>query len=160
MVPMAARRSNFCQRCSPTVLITWSRYQARADASLGGSRRSTRSVTGSWRRPESNGRFVASKPLDAPIALVRRGGAEFQTSGLATNETRHVNAALLIADTDFVLLVVIALEYSLAPLKSRPRLPEWLQVPLRHREALESSPGMRPQHQGSPPRRLLRPPFH
>ena len=90
---------------------------------------------------------------------VWRGAAEFQTSGLATNETRHVNAALLIADTDFVLLVVIALEYSLAPLKSRPRLPEWLQVPLRYRETLESSPGMRPQHQGSPPRRLPRQAF-
>ena len=47
-----------------------------------------------------------------------------QTSGLATNETRHVNTALLIADTDFVLLLVIALECSLALLKSRPRLPE------------------------------------
>jgi len=29
-----------------------------------GSKRSTRSVTGSWRRRGSNGRFVASKPLD------------------------------------------------------------------------------------------------
>lgn len=45
---------------------------------------------------------------------VLRGGAEFQTSGLATNETRHVNTALLIADTDFVLPAVIALEYSMA----------------------------------------------
>jgi hypothetical protein len=43
----------------------------------------------------------------------------FQTSGLATNETRHVNTALLIADTDFVLPAVIAPEYSLAVLKSR-----------------------------------------
>src|SRR5688572_3073138 len=55
---------------------------------------------------------------------------------------------------------VIAPEYSLALLKSRPRLPEWLLVPLRSREALESSPGMRPQHRGSPPRRLPRQPFH
>lgn len=69
--------------------------------------------------------------IDFPPRLSRitegSGGAVqygIPTSGLATNETRHVNTALLIAGTDFVLVVVIALEYSLAPLKSRPRLPE------------------------------------
>jgi hypothetical protein len=34
-------------------------------------------------------------------ALCSAWGAEFQTSGLATNETRHVHTALLIADTNF-----------------------------------------------------------
>ena len=38
----------------------------------GGSRRSTRSATGSWRRRGSSGRFVVSKPLDLCIALVAR----------------------------------------------------------------------------------------
>ena len=73
-------------------------------------------------------------------------------AGFAANETRHVNTAPSIADTDFVLPAVIALEYLLAPLKSRLRLHECLPVPLRYREALESSPGMRRQRQGSPPR--------
>lgn len=34
----------------------------------GGSKRSGRSATGSWRRRGSEGRFVASKPFDVQIA--------------------------------------------------------------------------------------------
>jgi len=37
--------------------------------------RSTQSVTGSWRRHGNNGRFVASKPLDAPFTPVGRDSA-------------------------------------------------------------------------------------
>jgi hypothetical protein len=42
---------------------------------LGGSRRSTRSATGGWRRRGSNGRFVASKPFDVQLTPVGRGSA-------------------------------------------------------------------------------------
>src|SRR6266404_4477030 len=34
-----------------------------------------RSATGSWRNRGSNGRFVASKPLDGQLTPVRRGAA-------------------------------------------------------------------------------------
>jgi hypothetical protein len=37
---------------------------------LGGSRRFTQSATGSWRRRGSNGRFVASKPLDRELDVI------------------------------------------------------------------------------------------
>jgi hypothetical protein len=90
---------------------------------------------------------------------VRRRGAESQTSGLGTDETRRVNAPLVIAGP-MLLAVVIAPEYLQAFLKSRRRLPECLQVPLQHREALENSPGIRPQRRGSPPRSVPRQPFH
>jgi len=43
-------------------------YITPKDMLAGGSRRSTRSATGSWMRPGKNGRFVASKPLDLQIA--------------------------------------------------------------------------------------------
>ena len=66
---------------------------------------------GSRRRSGNNGGFVANKPLDAWIALCVAWGCGVSTSGLAINETRHVNTALLIADTDFVLPAVIALKY-------------------------------------------------
>src|SRR5579884_3023579 len=51
-----------------------------------------------------------------------------------------------------LLPVVTVSEYSLPRLKSRRRLPGWLPVPLRYREALENSPGIRPQLRGSPQR--------
>src|SRR5262249_1684300 len=40
-------------------------YVTPKDMLAGGGKRSTRSVTGSWKRPGSNDRFVDSKPLDA-----------------------------------------------------------------------------------------------
>ena len=45
----------------------------RRTCSPGVSRRSTRGATGTWRRRGSNGRFVASKPLDVQLMLVGRG---------------------------------------------------------------------------------------
>jgi hypothetical protein len=47
----------------------------RRTCSLGGSRRSMRSATGSWSRRGSNGRFVASKPLDVQPTTVGRDSA-------------------------------------------------------------------------------------
>ena len=44
-------------------------YITPKDMLTGGNRRSTRSATGSSRRPGNSGRFVASKPLDGWIAL-------------------------------------------------------------------------------------------
>ena len=43
-------------------------YITPKDMLAGGSRRSTRSATGSWRRRGNNGRFVASRPPDVQIA--------------------------------------------------------------------------------------------
>ena len=59
-----------------------------------------------------------------------------------------------------LLPAVIAPEYSLPFLKSRPRLPECLPVPLQNREALENSPGIRLQCQDSPPRSIPPRAFH
>jgi hypothetical protein len=50
-------------------------YITPKECSLGGSRRSTRSATGSWRRHGSNDRLVASEPLDVQFRPVGRDSA-------------------------------------------------------------------------------------
>jgi hypothetical protein len=89
---------------------------------------------------------------------VWRGGAEFQTSGLATNETRHVNTRAVDRRYRFRLPAVIAPEYSLAVLKSRQPLFECLQVAW-YREAVESSLGSRLQRRGTPQRPVPAQPY-
>ncbi len=98
-----------------------------------------------------------SCPSECPIQRSRRG-ARLARLSVADQRFRPEPAPPLAGA--HIATGVLAPEYSLALLKPRPRLPEWLQIPLRYREVLESSPGTRPQHRGSPPRRLRRQPFH
>ncbi len=98
-----------------------------------------------------------SCPSEWPIQRSRRGA---RLTGLSVDDQRfRPEPAPPLAGTQ-IATGVLAPEYSLALLKSRRRSPEWLQVPWPYREVLESSPGMRPQHRDSPPRRVPRQSFH
>jgi hypothetical protein len=49
------------------------------------------SVTGGWRRRRSNGRFVASKPLDVQLMPVGRGSASDGSSNGTSPRVRSLN---------------------------------------------------------------------
>src|ERR1051326_38222 len=107
-----------------------------------------------------------------PFAAIRGdlpdyvSGALLLIAGMASMRRRPAAPMLILiawahfTSLSFFLPVVTAPECSRPRLKSRPRLPECLQVPWRYREALENSPGIRPLRRGSPPHPVPPRPFH